>query len=104
MRAMEPLPDESRLRLCTIRDLAALVALSAEWTDGRPLEIAESLADLLLKTLRLDFAYLRLKLGQVDGHELEVARAIHQPTTKAQTREIGKALAPWLVCAGSNEV
>jgi len=90
--------------LRTVRDLAALAALSADWTDGPPLQVAEGLADLLLRTLGLDFAYLRLHLGQVDGHELEVARAIHQPTTEAQTREIGKALAHWLDRAGTNEV
>jgi len=90
--------------LRAMRDLAGLAALSDEWVGGRTLHVAEGLADLLLRTLRLDFAYLRLYSGQVDRHEIEVARAIHQPTTESQTREFGKALAPWLDRAGSNEV
>jgi len=90
--------------LRAVRDLAALAALSADWIGGHPLQVAQGLVDLLLKTLRLDFAYLRLKSGQVDGHELEVARASRQPTTEAQTREIGQALAPWLDRAGPSEV
>ncbi len=100
---MEPRPDESCLERCTARQLADVAVLSADWVGAPPLQVAEGLADLLLKTLRLDFAYLRLRLGQINGHELEVARTIHQPTTEAQTREIGRALAPWVDRAGTNE-
>jgi len=101
---MDHLRDESRVMIGTIRDLAALAALSADLVGGRPLEVAERFADLLVKVLSLDFAYLRLHLDQADGHKVEVARALHQPATEAQTREIKKALAPCLDRAGTNEV
>jgi PAS domain S-box-containing protein len=100
---MDPLPDESRL-IRTIRDLANLAANAADWVDGPPLLVADRVAELLVKTLRLDFAYLRLQLGPKDGHELEVAATINGPTTEAQTRAIGKALAPWLDRPESNEI
>jgi hypothetical protein len=58
---MASLPNESRLALRTLRDLAALAALSTDSADDRPRPVAEGLADLLLRSLRLDLAYLRLQ-------------------------------------------
>ena len=104
LRAMKPLLDESQLILGTIQDQAALAALSADWVGGPLLPAVEGFAELLLRTLRLDLAYLRLQSGQVDGHEIVVVRTTHQPTTVDQAREIAKALAPCLNRAGINEV
>src|SRR3954447_12287299 len=78
-----------------MRDLVALSALPAVWAGYQPPQVAEGLADVLLSTLRLDLIYLRL-CGQTEGQKIEVARIAGRPTTTDQTRDIGRALAPWL--------
>src|SRR6266850_4069218 len=78
-----------------MRDLVALSALPAVWAGYQPRQVAEGLADALLSTLRLDLVYLRLP-GQTEGQEIEVARTAGRPTTADETRNIGRALAPWL--------
>src|SRR3989440_11790774 len=78
-----------------MRDLVALSALPAVWAGYQPRQVAEGLADVLLSTLRLDLVYLHLP-GQTDGQEIEVARTAGRPATTDETRNIGRALAPWL--------
>ena len=59
------LPGESadeevaRLRGC-FNDLVGMTALPALWTGGEPSQIAGTLLDALLETLRLAFALIRL--------------------------------------------
>ena len=86
-----------------MRDLVALSALPTVWAGYRPLQVAEGLAEVLLSTLRLDLVYLRLP-GPTNGHEIEVARTAGGSPPTDQTRGIGRALAPWLDCAGVNPV
>src|SRR5437588_12668073 len=78
-----------------MRDLVALSALPARWAGYQPRQVAEGLADVLLSTLGLDLVYLRLP-GQTEGQEIEVARTAGRPVTPDQTRDLGRALAPWL--------
>src|SRR5439155_26568402 len=92
---MEAVSDETRTLRRTMRDLVALSALPAVWAGYRPLQVAEGLADVLLSTLGLDLVYLRLP-GQAAGQQIEVARTTEGPTATDQTRDIGRALAPWL--------
>jgi PAS domain S-box-containing protein len=92
---MDTVPGETRTLRRTMRDLVALSALPAVWAGYLPLQVAEGLADVLLSTLRLDLVYLRLA-GQTEGQEVEVARAAGRPATPEQTRDLGRALAPWL--------
>src|SRR5947209_8315459 len=73
-----------------VRDLVGLSALPAVWVGCGPLQIAESLADVLLRTLHLDLVYLRLK-GQ-GGPDFEAARTAGAPPSPARTHEIGQAL------------
>ena len=54
---------------------------------------------MLLSTLRLELVYLRLP-GQTNGQEIEVARTAGGSPPTDQTRDIGRALAPWLDGAG----
>jgi two-component system, sensor histidine kinase and response regulator len=92
---METASDESRTLRRTMRDLVALSALPAVWAGCRPLQVAEGLADVLLRALRLDLVYIRLP-GQTEGQEIEVARTAGGSTSTDQTRDIGRALASWL--------
>jgi PAS domain S-box-containing protein len=78
-----------------MRDLVALTALPAVWAGCRTSQVAEGLAEALLSTLHLDLVYLRLP-GPTEGQELEAARTVGGPATPDQTRDIGRALAPWL--------
>src|SRR4051794_17150063 len=92
---MEPISDESQTLRRTMRDLVALSALPAVWAGYQPLQVAEGLADVLLSTLRLDLVYLRLP-GPAEGRDIEIARTAGGPATPEQTRDLGRALAPWL--------
>src|ERR1700704_2022164 len=78
-----------------MRDLVALSALPAVWAGYQPRQVAEGLADVLMSTLGLDLVYLRLPVQTV-GQEIEVARTAGRPATLDQTRDGGRALAPWL--------
>ena len=100
---MEPVSDETRTLRRTMRDLVALSALPAVWAGYRPIQVAEGLADVLRSTLRLDLVYLRLP-GQAEGQGIEVARTAGGPTPTDQTRDIGRALAPWLDGTGIDSV
>jgi signal transduction histidine kinase len=96
---METHSDEIQtLRRC-VRDLVALSTLPEVWIDYGPLGIAESLADVLLSTLYLDFVFVRCP---TDGSTLEVARFNHPSETTDQAPLIRKALGPWLEREGSN--
>src|SRR5258706_16250740 len=48
-----------RLR-ATVRDLLALSAIPEAWVGREPQALATELADLLIESLRLDFAFVRL--------------------------------------------
>ena len=51
--------DAPRLRRA-LRDLVALAVVPAAWVGREPLAIAAGLADVLVNSLRLDFAFVRL--------------------------------------------
>jgi signal transduction histidine kinase len=57
------------------RDLVALSALSAVWVGKEPLAVADSLADLLIDLLQLDFAAVRLR-GPDAGETIEATRGV----------------------------
>ena len=91
--------DLQDLRRC-IRDLVALSALPAIWI-GLPLQrIAESLADAVVGTLRLDLACVRVALPS-QGVALDVARAERGPLPEEQARAAMRAMSPWLEAARS---
>jgi hypothetical protein len=75
---MKALPDETRTRR-TIRDLVALSTLPAIWVNYQPLQVAQSLAEVLQSTLGLDLVYLCLR-SQADRGAIEVARTGRRPT------------------------
>ena len=55
----DPAQEVKRLRRC-ISDLMSLLALPAIWRGSEPLQIVQTLLDVLLRMLNLDFAYARL--------------------------------------------
>jgi len=85
--------EQSQLRRC-IRDLVALSAIPAVWTGQRPIDIAESLADLLLSILRLEVVYVRLNVA-TESTAIEAVRGRSSDAAR-RAREIGLALAPSL--------
>src|SRR5260370_14501069 len=91
-RVSEDFPIEERLLRRGIRDLVAISAIPAVWSGKQPADVAEGLADLLLSTLRVAFAYVRLRLP--DGSVVEVARV--DGLVRVEGAAVGEKLAPWL--------
>src|SRR5216683_594727 len=69
---MDPDPDIVRLRTA-IRDLVALSTVPAAWVGREPPAIAAGLADVLVGSLYLDFAFVRL-CDPRGGAAIEVTR------------------------------
>jgi signal transduction histidine kinase len=87
------LDDNQDLRRC-IQELVALSALPAVWTGYDTQRIAESLADVLLDMLCLDFAYICVK-RQAPDMFLEVVRTEEGMNGAGQAHMLGRVLAPW---------
>jgi signal transduction histidine kinase len=90
--------DVPALRRC-LRDVVALSALSAVWSGYEAPRIAESLADVLLSVLRLEFIYVGVARPSPDG-PLEVARTEEGVHVEGLAPLLGRALAPWRQGAG----
>jgi C4-dicarboxylate-specific signal transduction histidine kinase len=69
--------DALRLRTA-LRDLVALSAVPAAWIGREPPAIAAGLADVLVNSLRLDFAFVRLR-DPNGGATVEIARGSAWP-------------------------
>src|SRR2546422_4803521 len=66
-------PAEIRRLRTALRDLVALSAIPAAWVGREPPAIAAGLADLLVGSLHLDFAFVRL-CDPNGGAAVEVTR------------------------------
>jgi len=80
-----------------INDLISVVALPAMCSGCELPEVVGTLLDVLLRILRLDFAYARLNVA-VGGSPLEAIRVAQRRKTSLQPRELGQALERWLTC------
>src|SRR5579863_3056656 len=69
---LDPSAENLRLR-ATVRDLLALSMIPEAWVGREPPAIAADLADLLIGSLRLDFAFVRLS-DPTGGQVVEVTR------------------------------
>jgi PAS domain S-box-containing protein len=78
-----------------LRDLVAISMLPAVSMGKTPREIAESGADALLRTLRLDLVYVQVKMPDA-GTLLEVACTSSPAAGAIEAAELGRLLAPWL--------
>jgi two-component system sensor histidine kinase HydH len=79
--------------------LVALSALPAVWVGYDANRIAESLADVLLGMLRIDFIYACVK-GHLPDQLLEIARTEEGLHIAEQAHRFGRALAPRLSTPG----
>src|ERR1700761_5122976 len=70
----DPAQEIKRLQRC-INDLTSLIALPAIWRGSEPSQIVQTLLDVLLRMLSLDFAYARLSdaFGVIPVEILRVA-------------------------------
>jgi PAS domain S-box-containing protein len=79
----------------TMRELVALSALPAIWTGYHSERIAESLADIMLRILSLEFIYIRLPREGATG-VMEVVRCSQIRDNAENRQAIGRAVTPWL--------
>src|SRR5215831_501510 len=86
--------DIKRLQGC-ITDLLSVLALPAIWSGHASSQIADTLLDVLVRLLRLDFAYIRLRDAR-DGLPIELVRVAQPRCLAAQPRAVGQALSRWV--------
>jgi len=82
--------EVARLRGC-LNDLVGMTALPALWTGGEPSQIAGTLLDALLQTLRLAFALIRL-IDPDGGPSLDIVRISESLKGTVGAREIREAI------------
>ncbi len=99
MTAEAPPGDSDVLRRA-LRDMVALSVLPALWDQFAPRQLAESLVQVLQKTLQLPLVYVRLEVSPT-GEVEEVATA-PRPCGRSETADIGRALAG-VLAAGSTD-
>jgi PAS domain S-box-containing protein len=95
-----PSPGNRELRRY-LRDLAALTALPAVWSGADCRQLAESLADVVVKLFYPDFVCVRLK-GSRSQEPLEVVRTREGADILDWERVIGAGLEPCLPCDTTN--
>jgi len=91
----DPQADEIKSLQGCITDLLSVLALPAIWNGHESSQMADTLLDVLLRLLRLDFAYVRLR-DAMDGAPIELVRVAQQRHPAAQPRAVGQALSRWL--------
>ena len=100
MNAEPPIEQGSeitRLQGC-INDLVSVLSLPAVWTGHETSQIATTLLDVLVRILRLEFAYLRTS-AQPDYSPEHWSRSASQACPERDTDTLGRALEPHLAAA-----
>jgi len=88
---LEQAADETRrLRGC-INDLIGILALPAVWNGHDPAQIVSTLLDVVVGTLRLDFAFVRVG-DPIGSGPIEMVRYDHGAHLKAAAQIIGETL------------
>ena len=96
----ESAQEIKRLQRC-ISDLVSLLALPAIWSGTDPSQIVDMLLDALLRMLRLDFIYSRLK-DSVTAAPMEVLLVADSCKKKVSQQDIRVMLSNWLRRDGDN--
>jgi hypothetical protein len=89
----DPAEEIKRLQRC-INDLVSVLALPAAWSGNEPSRIVPSLLDALLRLLRLDLVYVRLKDPVGDG-PIEMVRVDQSLKSVRPPEEICHAVGHW---------
>ncbi|MGR8932405.1 MAG: sigma-54 interaction domain-containing protein [Gammaproteobacteria bacterium] len=84
-----------------INDLISLLALPAIWDGSDASQVLDTLLDVLVRMLCLEFAYARLN-GSSDTIPIEFCRIANCPVARDETRRIGRFLQTWLAGADSS--
>ena len=92
MPAVEAIGDDPQELRRSLRDLVAVSVLPAVWRDYKPKQIAESLTEVLVRMLGLEFAYMSVRWG--DDPAVRVART-RDRTASDPTASIRDALGGW---------
>lgn len=83
-----------RLQSC-LNDLISLLALPAIWNGGDPKQVLETLADVLMRMLSLEFAYVHLNASS-QAEAVEIVRVSNCKYDSQQVKRINRLLQPWL--------
>ena len=101
MPAVEAVGDDPQELRRSLRDLVAVSVLPAVWRDYNTQQIAESLTEVLVRMLGLEFAYMSVRWG--DDPAVRVARTSDR-TAPDPTASIRGALGSWLDRYAPSEV
>jgi signal transduction histidine kinase/CheY-like chemotaxis protein len=99
--AVEAIGDDPQELRRSLRDLVAVSILPAVWRNYNAQQIAESLTEVLVRMLVLEFAYVSVRWG--DDPAVRVARTSDRTATDP-TAFIGHALGSWLDRDAPSEV
>ena len=91
----DPQADDIKSLQGCITDLLSVLALPAIWSGHVSSQIADTLLDILLRLLHLDFAYVWLR-DERDGSPIELVRVAQPRCPAAQPRAVGQALSRWM--------
>jgi hypothetical protein len=86
----DPAQEIKRLRRC-INDLTSLLALPAIWRGSEPSQIVQTLLDVLLRMLSLDFAYAQLS-DAFGVMPVEILRVAEDSKINMSAQEVRKML------------
>ena len=92
---MEQEADEIRRLKTCLSDLVGVLGLRAIWSGGEPSRIVSTLLDVLVWTLRLDFAYARFQ-DPMGGAPVESVRVGQERNFALRAPELGRLLDVWL--------
>lgn len=99
LQAAPPETETASLRRC-VRDLVALSTLPAAWIHSAPLDVVESLVEVVLRMLKLDLAYVRVP--QASGALLEAGRTRGSAALQGRGVELGHMLQTLLKFDGND--
>lgn len=89
--------DSKRIRSLQgcINDLVSLLALPAIWNGSDAAHVLDTLLDVLVRMLDLEFAYARLN-GPMESLPMEICRVANCTTASDKKGDISRFLQPWL--------
>ena len=94
MKTEQTVDEVKHLKAC-INDLASILALPVMWTGHDSSRVTALLLDMVVPMLDLDFAYARTT-DPASKSPREWMRSADTGTHYAETREVGRALEPYL--------